>query len=77
MVIFVIGTSILGLALLFAAYRHHRVPLGPSGYIWDGTDGLHHVIVGGHQVGVWTKRRWAEQDLREQLRDFELAKGDL
>ena len=37
--------------------------------IWSSTDGLHHVIVDGHQVGPWSKRRWAERDLREKLRE--------
>jgi hypothetical protein len=39
----------------------------PDG-IWQCADGRYRVIVGGHQVGLWTKKRWAKKDLRGELR---------
>jgi hypothetical protein len=37
-------------------------PGNPAGRV------LFAVIVNGHQTGLWTKRRWARNDLRRQKR---------
>jgi hypothetical protein len=29
---------------------------------------MHYVVIDGHQAGIWSKLRWARQDLRGHLR---------
>jgi hypothetical protein len=67
MVAAITGLGILVLIGLLIAYRTRRVPLSPDAYIWTDTEGRHHVIMDGRQTGLWTKRRWAEWDLRDQV----------
>ena len=75
MTVLIVTACVLAFVGLLVTYRPKRVPLSEAGYIW-AAHGRYHVMVNGHQVGVWTKRRWAERDLREQLRDLEVTEEE-
>lgn len=45
------------------------------GYAWFGEEykPVWRVFIDGHQVGIWTKQRWARQDFRRHLREARRA----
>ena len=69
------GTPATALAILGKVAPELASRLDLAGYILQGCDGILHrdgrwkVIVDGHQVGIWSKRRWAKRDLRSKLRE--------
>jgi hypothetical protein len=41
---------------------------GILSYGRQGGPMMHYVVIDGHQAGIWSKLRWARQDLRGHLR---------
>jgi hypothetical protein len=48
--------------------RAHGEIVPSCGWFGDEYTQVWRVVVNGHQVGIWTKPRWARRDLRWHLR---------
>jgi hypothetical protein len=48
--------------------EHTTIQQLANGVWYDAERGLYHVLVDGHQAGLFSKWRWAKRELRWQMR---------